>query len=129
MNIEEFRTYCLSFRGVSERMPFTKAKADYDRNLLVFYVLEKWFCFVNIDAFDKCTIRCHTDRIPMLQQQYDDILPAYHMNKKHWISIALNASVDDNAVRQLVADSYNLAVQSMTAKERSLLDTIRRYNL
>ena len=34
MNIEDFRTYCLSFKGVSEKMPFGKASTEYDRNLL-----------------------------------------------------------------------------------------------
>ena len=54
MNIEDFRTYCLSFKGVSEKMPFGKASTEYDRNLLVFSVCDKWFCFVNVDVFDFC---------------------------------------------------------------------------
>ena len=60
MNIEDFRTYCLSFKGVHDKMPFGKATSEYDRNLLVFYVLDKWFCFVNIDTFDFCNIKCMT---------------------------------------------------------------------
>lgn len=48
MNIEDFRTYCLSFKGAYEKMPFEKATSAYDRNLLVFCVAEKWFCFVNV---------------------------------------------------------------------------------
>lgn len=43
MNVEEFRTYCLAFKGVHDKMPFEKATSEYDRNLLVFYVLDKWF--------------------------------------------------------------------------------------
>ena len=43
MNIEDFRTYCLSFKGAYEKMPFEKATSAYDRNLLVFCVAEKWF--------------------------------------------------------------------------------------
>ena len=49
MNVEEFREYCLSFKGVHDRMPFKKATSEYDRDLLVFYVMDKWFCFVNIE--------------------------------------------------------------------------------
>lgn len=45
MNIEDFRAYCLSFEGVYDKMPFDKATSAYDRNLLVFYVAQKWFCF------------------------------------------------------------------------------------
>lgn len=45
MNIEDFRAYCLSFEGVHDKMPFDKATSEYDRNLLVFCVADKWFCF------------------------------------------------------------------------------------
>lgn len=58
MNIEDFRAYCLSLKGVTEKMPFGKATSAYDRNLLVFSVLDKWFCFVNVDVFDFCNLKC-----------------------------------------------------------------------
>ena len=57
MNIEEFRNHCLSLKGVTEKMPFEKANNDYDRNLLVFSIGDKWFCFVNIEMFDFCNLK------------------------------------------------------------------------
>lgn len=32
MNIEDFRIYCLSFKGVQDKMPFDKAASEYGRN-------------------------------------------------------------------------------------------------
>ena len=90
MNIEDFRTYCLSFKGAYEKMPFEKAASAYDRNLLVFCVAEKWFCFVNVETFDFCNIKCAPDWIVDLQERYEGVTPAYHMNKKHWISVRQN---------------------------------------
>lgn len=52
MNIEEFREYCLSFKGVHEKMPFPNVPDKYSRDILCFYVADKWFCFVNIEIFD-----------------------------------------------------------------------------
>lgn len=52
MNIEEFREYCLSFKGVHEKMPFPNVPDKYSRDVLCFYVADKWFCFVNIEIFD-----------------------------------------------------------------------------
>lgn len=49
MNIEEFRAYCLSFKGVYEKMPFSGVADKYSRDVLCFYVADKWFCFVNIE--------------------------------------------------------------------------------
>lgn len=46
MNVEEFREYCLSLPGVSEKMPFPNVADRYSRDVLCFYVGDKWFCFV-----------------------------------------------------------------------------------
>ena len=38
----------------------------------------------------------------------DGIFPAYHMNKKHWISIALDGSAKDDDIRWLLDMSYDM---------------------
>lgn len=117
MNIEDFRTYCLSFEGVHDKMPFDKATSEYDKNLLVFYVADKWFCFVNIDVFDFCNIKCHPEQIIGLQDTYEGIKPGYHMNKKHWISVYFNSDVPDKTIKELVKQSYDIVVASLPRKK------------
>lgn len=124
MNIEEFRTYCLSFKGVHDKMPFEKATSEYDRNLLVFYVVDKWFCFVNVDVFDFCNIKCIPEQIETLQDRYDGIKPGYHMNKKYWISVYFNEDVPDKTIKELVKQSYDIVVGSLSKKEREELNAI-----
>ena len=121
MNIEDFRAYCLSLKGVTEKMPFGKATSEYDRNLLVFSVLDKWFCFVNVDVFDFCDIKCDPEQIVELQERNQGILPGYHMNKKHWISVCFNQDVPDSKIRELVRQSYDIVVASLTKKQREKL--------
>ena len=111
MNIEDFRTYCLSFKGAYEKMPFEKATSAYDRNLLVFCVAEKWFCFVNVETFDFCNIKCAPDRIVDLQERYEGVTPAYHMNKKHWYTMILDGSVERRELFRRIDESYRLAVK------------------
>ncbi len=118
MNIEDFRLYCLSFNGAHEKMPFQKAASEYDRNLLVFYVLDKWFCFVNIGVPDFCNIKCRPEVIEELQDKYDGIRPGYHMNKKHWISVYFNKDVGDKMIKELVKQSYDIVVSSLPKKDR-----------
>ena len=124
MNIEDFRVYCLSFKGVTEKMPFSKAASEYDRNLLVFSVLDKWFCFVNVDVFDFCDLKCDPERIVELQEHYQGIRPGYHMNKKHWISVCFNQDVPDSKIRELVRQSYDIVVASLTKKQREELEKL-----
>lgn len=120
MNIEDFRTYCLSFKGAYEKMPFEKAASAYDRNLLVFCVAEKWFCFVNVETFDFCNIKCAPDRIVDLQERYEGVTPAYHMNKKHWISVHFDKDVPDRTIEDLVKQSYDLVAASLPKRKERL---------
>ena len=39
---------------------------------------------------------------------FRSIVPAYHMNKLHWSSIILDGSVDEDVIRRMIADSYDL---------------------
>ena len=121
MNIEEFRNYCLSFAGTHDDFPFGKATSDYDREIIVFYVGDKWFCFVNAVACDFCNLRCETERIPVLQEEYEGIGPGWHMNKRHWISVQFGSDVPESLLRELVAQSYELAKAHLTKKQRTEL--------
>lgn len=124
MNVEEFRTYCLSFKGVHDKMPFEKVTSEYDRNLLVFYVLDKWFCFVNINVFDFCTIKCDTEQIEDLHDRYEGVKLGYHMNKKHWISVYFDKDVPDKTIKDLVKRSYETVVSSLSKQERETLQAM-----
>lgn len=108
MNIEEFRTYCLSFPGACDKMPFDKAASEYDRELLVFCVRDKWFCFVHIREFDFCCLKCDPDEAIDLRDRYEGIEPGYHMNKRHWINVRFDRDVPDSEIRRLVRRSYEL---------------------
>ena len=121
MNVEEFREYCLSFKGEQEKMPFLDVADQYSRDVLCFYVGSKWFCFVNIEVFDFCCLKCEPERNLELQETYQGIKPGWHMNKKYWNSVYFNQDVPDDKIRELVAESYRIVVQSLTKKEREML--------
>ena len=124
MNIEEFRTYCLSFKGVHDKKTYGKATSEYDRNLIVFYVLDKWFCIVNIDVFDFCNIKCNTEQIEELQDRYEGVKPGYHMNKKQWISVYFGKDVSDKTIKDLVKRSYEIVVSSLPKQKREILQAM-----
>ena len=49
----------------------------------------------------------------------DGIFEAYHMNKKHWISIALNVCTDDALIKECIYTSYKCVAK----KDNPLLST------
>ena len=121
MNVEEFREYCLSLPGVSEKMPFPNVADRYSRDVLCFYVGDKWFCFVNIEVFDFCCIKCRPEESTELRARYEGVKPGWHMNKKYWISVYFNQDVPDGKIKELVSKSYDIVVRSLTKKEREML--------
>ena len=120
MNVEEFREYCLSFRGVREKMPFPNVADRYSRDVLCFYVGDKWFCFVNVAVFDFCCIKCDPNESGELQARYSGITPGWHMNKKYWISVYFNQDVPDNKIKELIKQSYDIVYQSLPKKEKGM---------
>ena len=109
MNIEEFRDYCLSKKGVTEETPFGPEN-------LVFKVMGKMFAITNIDNFDFINLKCDPDRAIELREQYQAIRPGYHMNKKLWNSVYVNDDVSDDMIYDLTDHSYELIVASLTKK-------------
>ena len=68
---------------------------------------------VNDDSLvDVMNVKCNLELNGSLRMQ-PGILPAYHMNKKHWISILLDGTVALNEVCSLLDMSFE-----MTAKRR-----------
>lgn len=43
------------------------------------------------------------------------------MNKKYWISVYFNQDVPDEKITELVSNSYDIVVKSLTKKEREML--------
>lgn len=113
MNIEEFREFCLSLPGSSEKMPFRAFRAA--QSILAFYVNGKIFCFFDIDRFDACTVKCAAGPIDELKARYAAVGPPYNMSRKYWISIRFNDDMPDRRIKELVSESYD----SVSGKKRT----------
>lgn len=59
------------------------------------------------DQVDLLNLKCGPDLIENLIQ-IPGIIPAYHMNKTHWISVLLDRTVPAEQIRNLINLSYQL---------------------
>lgn len=116
MNIEEFRNYCISKKGVTEGFPF-------DEKTLVFKVMGKMFTLISVDNFDFINLKCNPEKAVELREQYNAIKPGYHMSKTHWNSVYVNQDANDPLIYQLIDDSYDLVVKSLTKKLQEELES------
>lgn len=113
MHIEELRDYCLSLPGASERFPF-------DDKTYVFFVAEKMFCATNIETFTYINVKCDPERAIELRERYPDVVPGFHMNKKHWNSIRTTGNLPDHLIKQWIRDSYDLVVARLPKRIREV---------
>ena len=109
MNIEEFRVYCISKKGVKEEFPF-------DLNTLVFKVMGKMFALSDISNFNSINLKCDPDKAVELREQYDYVRPGFHMNKKHWNTVDINWQLEDALLKEWIDDSYDLVASQLTKK-------------
>jgi predicted DNA-binding protein (MmcQ/YjbR family) len=115
MNIEQFQEYCLAKKASSEDFPFGP-------DTLVMRVGGKLFALTGLDS-DRFTVnlKCDPDRAVELREQYPEIQPGWHMNKKHWNTVDFEGSLDGSLLRDLIDHSYDLVAQSLKKSEREAL--------
>ncbi|MER6988878.1 MmcQ/YjbR family DNA-binding protein [Saccharopolyspora hirsuta] len=53
-----------------------------------------------------------------LREQYENITPGYHMNKKHWITVEGGDAIGAQLVEELVTESYRLVVGKLPKSQR-----------
>lgn len=117
MDIVEYRDFCLSLPGVTEDFPF-------DEQTLVFKVMGKMFALTDVDHFASFNAKATPEDCIALREQYAGIKPGYHMNKQHWNTVAVDGSVPDAVMAELLTNSYDLVVKGLTRKQREELAQI-----
>jgi predicted DNA-binding protein (MmcQ/YjbR family) len=108
--------FCLGRPGAQETYPFGDGVA-------VFKVGGRMFALVDLgDGPGVVNLKCDPARALELRDVYAGIRPGYHQDKRHWNSVDLDGSVEDDLVRELVEDSYELVVARLPRAVRAGLD-------
>ena len=115
MNIEEYRSYCLSLGAdVEERMPFGAFKAA--RGVLVFYVAGHMFSYFDMDKFTVVNLKCQPERIAELRERCAAVGKPYNGSERHWIGV--NPSLADVRLLRLLTLNSFLIVRAKYKRRR-----------
>jgi predicted DNA-binding protein (MmcQ/YjbR family) len=117
MNVEELREYCISKPAVTESFPF-------DESTLVFKVAGKMFLLTDLVEAFSMNIKNTPEKVIELREQYPSILPGYHMNKIHWITVMIDGTITDRLLQHWIDESYELIIAGFTKKEKAIYDEI-----
>ena len=103
---------CASLRGSVLEFPFGEDTS-------VFKVGGKMFALLGIDdSPGRVNLKIDPDEGADLVRAHEAIVPGYHMNKRHWITVTLDGSLPDEFVEDLIANSYELVVASLPKRLR-----------
>jgi len=116
MTLESIRDYCLTKPGVIESMPFGD-------DTLVFKVGGKIFALTSLaPAVSSINLKCDPERAVELREQFEEVLPGYHMNKKHWNTVLLKGRVRKSDLCDWIDHSYELIYTSLPKTIRQDLE-------
>lgn len=119
MTHEELRKYCLRCHGAEETTPFGP-------EALVYKVMSKMFALLPFepprDRPTTIALKCNPYIGQHLRESWPAVTAAYHMNKRHWIEVAMDGSVPDDLVREWIDESYALVVKGLTRANRNALE-------
>lgn len=109
MNVEDFREFCLYKAHVTESLPFGE-------ETLVFKLNGKIFALLSLVNEPECNLKCDPEYAISLREEYEGIIPGYHMNKKHWNTIRFHSDVNDKFFYDLIDHSYSLILNKFSKK-------------
>lgn len=119
MTREEFEALVLDTYNIKADYPFEE---DFETGVFRHEVSGKWFAIamnirgaklglsddVNIDIVN---FKCAPEVIESIAGIEPGVFRAYHMNKTHWLTVALDGSCDDATISWLLGISYDLTMK------------------
>jgi predicted DNA-binding protein (MmcQ/YjbR family) len=102
---------CRCLPGATEGYPF-------GGGVLVFKVGGRIFAILSETSV---SLKCDPGLATVLREQYPAVRAGYHLNKRHWNTVELDGSIDDDILAEWIEDSYDLALRSLTRAQRRAL--------
>lgn len=108
MNRREWIDYCLTLPDVYEDYPFDDPSDPHAWTVMRHRQNRKSFALI-FERNGLClNLKCDPLRADFLRGYYKGVTPGYHMNKRHWNTVQLNADVPDEEVRDQIIHRYEL---------------------
>ena len=104
MTRKELIDYCLTYEAAYEDYPFdeTWAVIRHRQN-------KKGFAFIYERNGKLCVnLKCEPMYSDFLRGIYQNVLPAYHMNKTHWNTVIVDSAIPEQELYDMIRRSYEL---------------------
>jgi predicted DNA-binding protein (MmcQ/YjbR family) len=102
--------------AVAEPAPTRRAAAP---SALLYKVMGKLFAILSIRGIEAVSLKCDPHLAEILREQYAGVGHRYHLDRRHWISVSLDADVPAEEIERLAAQSYDLVCANLTRKQKA----------
>ena len=90
-------------------MPNAVLDYPFGKDVAVYKVDDKMFALIaEGKAPVRVSLKCDPQLSVILREKYEEVMPGYHLNKKHWNTIVLAGQLPWEEVQGLIRHSYNL---------------------
>lgn len=129
MDAAALRKLCLGFPGTFEDFPFGPETSVFKVRAAVSGGARheaKMFAASALDPADlSVSLKCEPALAEQLRAAHPEITGAWHMNKTHWNGVRLDGSLPDAMIRDMVEDSYDLVVATLSRRQQEQLGWAR----
>ena len=124
MTRDELIEYCLTFPFAYEDYPFDAAVDDGAWTVMRHTVNKKSYALIYERNGRLCVnLKCDPFQADFFRKIYEDMTPAFHMNKEHWNTIVVGGDVPDRELLEMVQRSYDLIKPKPQTSEPIVVET------
>lgn len=109
MTRQDLIDFCLTLPAAYEDYPFDNIANPGTWTVMRHRANKKSFALIYERNGKLCiNFKCDPFEADFLRQAYEDVTPAYHMNKVHWNTVVIGGDVPEKEVQRMVGNSYDL---------------------
>lgn len=92
-------------------MPNARLDYPFGEEVAVYKVGDKMFALISEGKNPvRLSLKCDPALSKVLREKYEEVMPGYHLNKKHWNTLVLSGQLQWPEVQDLIRHSYHLVV-------------------
>jgi predicted DNA-binding protein (MmcQ/YjbR family) len=113
MDAKDVAQHCEALKGSTREFPFGPQPTVYKVGGKIFAILAE------DERPPRVSLKLPPDEVQALQVQYEGtVLPGYHLNKRHWVTVLLDGILDEDELTALLDESYDVVVETLPKTRR-----------
>jgi predicted DNA-binding protein (MmcQ/YjbR family) len=90
-------------------MPNARLDYPFGEGVAVYKAGDKMFALISEGKNPvQLSLKCDPELSKVLREKYDEVMPGYHLNQKHWNTLVLSGQLEWEEVQGLIRHSYDL---------------------